>query len=184
MQTTWTDGTIRIRPYRPDDVEAHCEAVRESIDALGPWLSWAHVDYAPSDSAAWIASRPEAWSTGEAYSFVVENAVTNRLLGGSGLNHLNETHRLANLGYWTRASAAGRGIATAAARLTALFGVLELDLARIEIIVAVGNRASRRVAEKAGATYEGVLRHRLRMGDASVDAHMYSLLPDDVIVPP
>lgn len=140
--------------------------------------------YAALDSAAWIASRPEAWAQGEAYSFVVEDAATAQLLGGSELNHLNETHRLANLGYWTRTSAAGRGIATAAARLTAQFGVLELDLHRIEIVVAVGNRARQRVAEKAGATYEGVLRHRLRMGDVSVDAHMHSLLPADLLAPP
>lgn len=181
MQTEWTDGTIRIRPYRPDDVEPHCEAVRESLDELGQWLSWVHPDYGPSDSASWIASRAEAWRRGEAYSFVVEDAETGRLLGGSGLNHLNETHRLANLGYWTRASAAGRGVATAATRLTAQFGVRERGLHRIEIVVAVGNRASQRVAEKAGATHEGVLRHRLRMGETSVDAHMYSLLPSDML---
>jgi RimJ/RimL family protein N-acetyltransferase len=62
--------------------------------------------------------------------------------------------------------------------------VLELGLHRIEIVVAVGNRASQRVAEKVDATYEVVLRHRLRLGETPVDAHMYSLLPDDVIAPP
>jgi len=184
MQTEWTDGTIRIRPYRPSDAEAHCEAVRESLDELGRWLSWVHLDYGPSDSVAWIASRPEAWRRGEAYSFVVEDVGTGRLLGGSGLNYLNQTHRLANLGYWTRASAAGRGVATAAARLTAQFGMLHLDLHRIEIVVAVGNVPSCRVAEKMGATHEGVLRHRLRMGETSVDAHMYSLLPSDMLTRP
>jgi RimJ/RimL family protein N-acetyltransferase len=99
MQTEWTGGTIRIRPYRPDVDEAHCAAVRESLDAPGEWLAWAHAEYSPSDSAAWIASRPEAWAKGEVYSFVAEDGARSRLLGGSGLDHLNETHRLANLGY-------------------------------------------------------------------------------------
>ena len=66
-------------------------------------------------------------------------------------------YQFANLGYWVRSSRAGRGVATTATLLTARFGLQTLALQRIEILAAVGNRASQRVAEKAGAKKEGVL---------------------------
>jgi RimJ/RimL family protein N-acetyltransferase len=68
---------------------------------------------------------------------------------------------MANLGYWVRTSETGRGIASKATRLVAQFGFAELGLQRIEILAAVGNVASQRVAEKAGAVRECVARKRL-----------------------
>ena len=60
----------------------------------------------------------------------------------------------------------------------ARFGFEELGLGRIEIVVAVGNKASQPVAEKAGAHREGILKRRLRFHDEYHDAVMYSLIPD------
>ena len=51
-----------------------------------------------------------------------------------------------------RAAGGDRIVATAAALLVARFGFDELGLQRIEIIAAVSNKASQRVAEKIGAT--------------------------------
>ena len=45
--------------------------------------------------------------------------------------------------------------------------------------MAVGNEKSRRVAEKVGAHYEGILLNRMVVGKAIYDAKMYSLIPSD-----
>ena len=50
---------------------------------------------------------------------------------------------------------------------------------RVEIVIAVGNQASLRVAEKIGAHDEGILLNRMVVGKSIYDAHMYSLLPSD-----
>ena len=50
------------------------------------------------------------------------------------------------------------GYMTAALRAAVRFGFEELDLERIEWRAHVGNDASRRVAEKAGFQFEGILR--------------------------
>ena len=71
-------------------------------------------------------------------------------------------------------------LATAAAVEVARFGLAKLGLCRIEIVAAVGNTASRRVAEKTGAMFEGILRNRIKMGDRNLDAAMYSLIPGDL----
>jgi RimJ/RimL family protein N-acetyltransferase len=62
----------------------------------------------------------------------------------------------------------------------AKFGFAELGLQRIEILAAIPNIASQRVAEKAGAVREGVLRKRLLIRGVSQDAVMFSLVAEDL----
>lgn len=174
-----TDGTITIRPYEPADAARLYEAARESVAEVAPWLPWCHAGYTRAEAEAWVASRPAAWAEGEAYSFVVADAASGRFLGGCGLNTFHPVHRFANLGYWIRTSATGRGAATAATRLVARFGVEALDLVRIEVVVAVDNVSSLRVAEKAGAHREGLLRNRLVCDGRIDDAVMFSFVPED-----
>ena len=52
------------------------------------------------------------------------------------------------------------------------------DLVRLEIVVAVGNVASHRVAEHAGAVREGTLRRRLILHGRLSDATMFALTGD------
>ena len=175
-----TDGaSVLVRPYRPDDVPLLYEAVRESISEVAPWLRWCHQDYALEESRGWIETRAEAWAQGTDYDFALIDPSHGRLLGGCGLNYLNRVYRFANLGYWVRSSQTRRGVATAAARCVAAFGFHELGLIRIEIVAATANTASQRVAEKLGATREGVLRNRMPVHDRVHDAVMFSLIPSD-----
>jgi RimJ/RimL family protein N-acetyltransferase len=133
------------------------------------------------DSAAWVLSRDEAWANAVELSFVITDAQTGAFLGTVGLNYFNRDHQFANLGYWVRSSCTGRGVATTATLLTARFGLRVLGLQRIEILAAVGNKASQRVAEKAGAKKEGLLRKRLSIRGQAHDAVMYSLIASDLI---
>ncbi|MGL5096173.1 MAG: GNAT family N-acetyltransferase, partial [Planctomycetia bacterium] len=61
---------------------------------------------------------------------------------------------------------------------TAAWAFAETNLVRLEIVAAVDNHASRRVAEKAGAVFEGIARRRLLVHGASHDAAVYSLVRD------
>ena len=181
MKAELSDGRILIRPLRADDVDAVYEAVRESIKEVAPWMPWCHPDYSRDETSAFISSLTDAGSAaaGE-YGFAIVDAETNAFLGGVGLNQINHIHRMGNLGYWVRTSRTTRGVAAAAARLIARFGFRELGLQRLEIVAAVGNHASQRVAEKAGATREGVLRKRLLIHGQPHDAVLYSLVVEDM----
>ena len=87
---------------------------------------------------------------------------------------------MANLGHWVRSSRVKHGVATKAAVLLAQFGLRQLELNRIEILVAIENGASQRVAEKVRAKREGILRHRLLLHGDPHDAVMFSLIPTDL----
>src|SRR5436190_23361255 len=177
-QPELTDGDIMVRQLRADDVRPLYEAARESIPKVSVWLPWCHENYAIEETQEFIAARARADE--EWYSFGIFDKDSGRFLGGVGLNFFNRVHQMANLGYWVRTSAAGRGVATRAARLVARFGFAQLGLHRIEILAAVRNVASQRVAEKVGALREGVLRKRLLIRGESQDALLFSLLPEDV----
>lgn len=179
MEGDFSSDGISIRRYQVTDIPLLHEAVRESISEISPWMPWCHPDYSMEDSAAWVLSRDEAWANEVEHSFVITDAETGAFLGAVGLNQFNRDHQFANLGYWVRSSRAGRGVATTATLLTARFGLRKLALQRIEILAAVGNKPSQRVAEKAGAKNEGVLRNRLSLRGQPHDAVMYSLIPSD-----
>jgi RimJ/RimL family protein N-acetyltransferase len=175
-----TDGIITLRPYHPGYIRATYLAVRESLADLAPWLPFAHTDYSMEESRDWIKRRPKDWKKGVAYEFAVFDAGDGTMLGGCGLNGVDKINCRANLGYWVRSSRTGRGIAPAAARLLAKWGFETLELKRIEILVAVSNQRSLRVAEKVGAKREGVLRNRINLDGRAHDAVMHSLIPGDI----
>ncbi len=180
MDVELIEGPFLIRTYRPEDVNALFEAARESIAEVGRWLPWCHENYSIEETQHFINSRGPLSQGDEWYSFGIFEQDGGGFVGGVGINFINRVHQLANLGYWVRTSAAGRGVATIATRAVARFGFDQLSLQRIEIVAAVDNIPSQRVAEKAGAIREGVLRKRLLIGGKSIDAVMFSLVPDDL----
>lgn len=166
-----------IRPYELDDAPDLFEAVRESMAELRPWMPWCHPGYLVTESQAWLGAQVAAFEAGTTFEFAIISG-DGRYLGGCGLNQINKTNQWANLGYWVRASATRRGVATAAACLLRDWGFANLDLIRLEILVAAGNVGSQRVAEKAGATREGLLRRRLLLYGVSHDAAVFSFVRD------
>ncbi|MGE0375817.1 MAG: GNAT family N-acetyltransferase [Planctomycetaceae bacterium] len=169
---------IRIRPYREDDGTPLYEAARESISSMQPWMPWCHADYSPEEAQVWVANNCRQTNPIDFLSFVIEDG-DGAFLGGCGLNDHNPRHRLANLGYWLRLSARGRGVMTRAVRLLRDYAFNNTDLDRLEIVAAVGNLPSQRVAERVGAVREGLLRQALLLNGERYDAILYSILRSD-----
>jgi RimJ/RimL family protein N-acetyltransferase len=167
--------TYTIRPYSESDVPLLFEAVTESVDTVFRWLPWCHPGYGLDEARAWVTRQVAAFSEGADYQFVIISP-SGRFSGGCGIDQIDRINRRANLGYWVRSSEAGRGAATDATRLAAAWAFANTDLIRIEILAAAGNVRSQRVAEKAGAIREGVLRHRLLLHGVPNDAVMFSIL--------
>jgi RimJ/RimL family protein N-acetyltransferase len=164
---------IAIRPFTSADAPALVEAVRESIVELEPWMPWCHPGYSLADAAAFIRSAMEGFAKRTAFEVAITSGRT--IVGVSGLNQLDNTNLRANVGYWVRSTATRRGVATSAVGLVRRWAFASTDLVRLEILVATANVASQRVAEKAGAVREGVLRRRLLIHGGSHDAVMFSL---------
>ena len=175
--TQLVDADIILRPFHVEDsVQLH-KAVRESLNELKPWMSWAREDYTELTAREYITITQARWEERTLFSFAITR--NDEILGGCTLSSIHPLYHYCNVGYWVRTSCHGQGIAGRAAKLAARFGFENVGLIRAEIVVAVGNQASMRVAEKIGAHYEGILLNRMVVGKSIYDAHMYSLLPAD-----
>jgi RimJ/RimL family protein N-acetyltransferase len=169
-----TDGDLTLRPPTPADAPAIVDGVQASLDALEPWMPWANRRYDETAALDWIHNRVDPSSV----PFVLIDG-SGQFAGSAGLNGIDDLNARANLGYWVRTGATGNGFATRATKLIAAYGIAKMKLHRIEIIMSVENEPSRRVAERAGATYEGVLRGRLLLQGRHHDAHSFAILPGD-----
>jgi ribosomal-protein-serine acetyltransferase len=177
LSTSVTDGVVILRPFRMEDAAQLYEAVHESLAELKPWMSWAHDGYSIDEVNSFIKMNRAGWEERMQYGFAIIDAENGDVLGSCGLNHLHPVYHLCNLGYWVRTTRHGKGIAGRSAKLAARYGFEHGGIIRAEVVMAVGNEKSRRVAEKIGAHYEGILLNRMVVGKAIYDAHMYSIVP-------
>ena len=167
---------VSIRRFRMEDMLPFYEAVRESAQDAYQWLPWCHPGYSLEDSRIWIQLQSTLFDSGMEYNFLVVEEKTGKILGGTGINSIHHLHQYGMLGYWVRSGYTGKGIATSAALKTIQFGFDVLKLNRIEILIATNNIASKRVAEKTGALYEGIARRKLNLHNVFVDAFVYSVI--------
>jgi RimJ/RimL family protein N-acetyltransferase len=180
MNPVLTDDRFLVRPPTADDVAPLFAAARESIAEVSPWLPWCHANYSQQETQQYVSTCLDAWAQRSRYPFMVFDRGGGQLLGGIAVNHIDTVNRLGSLGYWVRTSRAGQGVMSAAARLVCQFAFAQAGLTRLEIAAMPENRASRRVAEKLGATFECIARNRIVMHGRAYDAALYSLVPSDV----
>jgi ribosomal-protein-serine acetyltransferase len=169
-----------VRRLQHADAPSFYEAVRESIGELAYWMPWCSKNYSLSDAETWIQTTSDMWDAGVEYPLGVFDAATGAVVGGTGVNQINRTYRIGNIGYWVSSKRTGEGIARFAAHQSAVLGFRELGLTRLEIVVLTHNEASQRVARAVGAKLECEARNRLYFHGTPHNAFVYSLVPDDL----
>jgi RimJ/RimL family protein N-acetyltransferase len=175
-----TSDRLLLRAFQPDDVDTIYEAVCQSLPELSRWLPWCHADYSRAETHEFLNQRGAAFRESGEHAFAILDRTSGRFLGATGVNQIDRHGRRANLGYWLRTDATGKGYATEATLMVARWAFDTLQLERIEIVAAIGNVASQRVAIRVGAIREGIARNRLRKGDLQHDAVLYSLIRSDL----
>ncbi|MES2072933.1 MAG: GNAT family protein [Pseudomonadota bacterium] len=169
-----------VRPLFTADADALLAAVLASHAEISAWESWCVPDYGKQHAVDFLKVCEQGWQQGSEFSCGIFSQADASLMGTVALNHIRKMYNMANLGYWIRSDSTGSGIATRAALALATFGLGQIGLGRIEIVVRHDNLASRRVAEKLGARAEGLARNRLLLHGEPKDAMMYSLIPADL----
>lgn len=86
------------------------------------------------------------------------------------------------LGYAVSPWARGAGVATEAL-VEMTKWAFEEGMQRVTALISVENRASSRVAEKAGYSFEGVLRSMHHVGERRADLECWSILPGELSEP-
>jgi RimJ/RimL family protein N-acetyltransferase len=172
-----SDGVVRLEPldrrFVPD-----FEALTQDPDVV----RYIRVPTErPDDFAeAWIATYVQCWEDGTRAGFAILDEADGAFLGMVALVRLDLDVAEGELGYIVAPEARGRGVAGRTIRLIADWAFREVGLARLEAWVDVTNEPSKRVAERAGFTFEGVRRSVHFKDDQRADMAIYSLLPDEL----
>lgn len=171
---------IVVRPFESSDASSFLAAVQASIPELNAWMPWFTPNYGLADAQGWMSFCQQAWRDKAEFPLGIFDGSSGHVIGGTGINQINKTHRVGNIGYWVSTPWVGRGVATQAARRSAVLGFEQLGFGRLEIVVLTNNLASQRVASRMGAVREGVARNRLHFQGRQHDAVMFSLVPGDL----
>lgn len=171
-----------LRCWDPRDAPLLKEAVDSSLEHLRAWMPWAWNDPKPlADTVALLRRFRGQFDLGQDFVYGIFDRDEHEVVGGSGF-HLRVGEDAFEIGYWIRASRAGRGLATeATAALTKVgFDVCGVD--RIEIRVEPGNEPSIAVPRKLGYREEARLRRRLEPHPGEPgrrDAIVFTLFSDE-----
>ncbi len=165
-----------LRPFRRRDLSSVDDAIRASLRDLAVYLPWA-VGYNKNTTSSFLRDSAAAWAEARAFDFSIRAAdAPDRHLGNVSIWWVSRPNLVGEIGYWVRSDYTGRGICTEAAANVVGIGFDELGMHRITLRIAVGNRASERVAEKLGFTHEGLLRDEVKVGSAWLDHTVWGLL--------
>jgi ribosomal-protein-alanine N-acetyltransferase len=122
----------------------------------------------------------QAMERDEAYPFGVFSRETDELVGRIALNFVTRGPRQsAMIGYTLDRAQNGRGYGSEAARLCVQYGFEQLRLHRIEAGIMPVNIGSKRVVEKCGFTFEGIMRKSLLVEGRWVDLESWAMLDED-----
>ncbi|MFF5177599.1 GNAT family N-acetyltransferase [Micromonospora sp. NPDC000316] len=169
-------GELRIRPMEEQDLDA---VVRTCQDP--ETIRWTTVPdpYERADAQWYQGFGQAAWARGDAACFVIADP-DDRYAGSLDLRLSPADPLLADVGFMTAPAARGRGYLPAALLALSTWGFTTLGLARIEWKANVGNDASRRAAEKAGFTFEGIARGGVSHRGKRTDVWVGALLAEDL----
>ena len=171
-----------VRCWEPRDAPLLKDAIDTSLDHLRPWMPWAqHEPQTLDEKVDLLRGFRSRFDAGEDYVYGVFSADESEALGGSGL-HTRVGDGAFEIGYWVRASAVGRGIATevTAALTHVAFAVCNVD--RVEIRIDPDNERSLPIPRRLGYVEEARLRRRLPPrfpGESQRDSLVFSILEDE-----
>jgi len=126
----------------------------------------------------WLDRYEQGRRDGTSDAFAIEDGA-GEFLGCAMAFGIEADARTGELGYLVAPAARGRGVATAALRLLTEWGFEERGLLRLELMISVGNVASKVVAERAGYVKEGVLRSLYVKKGLREDHELWACLPSD-----
>jgi len=168
------DHDLLLRPFLDTDVAAVIEAFTD------PDIQHWHFRRFDTDAEAlgWIRDGHDAWRAERSATWAVVDRNDDRIAGRVTIvTWLEDGH--GEVSYWLLPRARGRGVATRAC-VAATHWAHDLGLHRIQLQHSTANVASRRVAERAGFTIEGIRRGANRHDDGWHDMQLWSHLATDV----
>jgi ribosomal-protein-serine acetyltransferase len=140
---------------------------------LSRWLPWPPGIAAEEDTQTFIRRAVQQFAERRAMQCAVQ--YHGELVGICGFNTINHPLKRVQIGYWLAEPWQGRGIITRACRWLIAEAFSTWQMQKVEIAVAVENRASRAVCERLGMCQEAIRPQAEQLAHGVVDHVIYGL---------
>ncbi|MBN9387800.1 MAG: GNAT family N-acetyltransferase [Chloroflexi bacterium] len=172
------DDEIELGLYEERHAQALFELTDRSREHIREWLPWVDGSTTVEASRNFIKISLKQYAEND--GLAVGIWYKGELAGTASFHYFDWHTRRTEIGYWLGQEFTGKGLMTRAVRRLVEYGFDELNLNRIEIRCAPGNRKSRAIPERLGFTAEGTLRQVGFIHDnILVDMVVYGLLKDE-----
>ncbi len=145
---------LQLHPARMLDAREMFSLIDKNRTYLRRWLPFIDVTTAVADSEAYLSSVEEQAERNPV--FVIR--FYGKLVGLVGFKDTDYDNQRTEIGYWLAENFQHKGIMTSCVRTLVDFAFNDMGMHRIQIRVAEGNTASRRIPLRLGFQKEGVER--------------------------
>lgn len=177
---TLSHGLVTLRPINESDIPEIFESCQ---DPIIPKFTRVPFDYTMAHAEFFVREKtPKSLAEKTELAFAIElgNGADRKFAGVISFHSMDLPDLVAELGYWIRSDARGKGIGTTAARVLTNFGFESMGFERIEALVDVENMASQQLLLSAGYSLEGILRKKSRRYDGSqIDMALFAAIRDE-----
>jgi RimJ/RimL family protein N-acetyltransferase len=152
-------GDVVVRRLTVADAAAVATAVGENLEHLRPWMPWANAESADERfQRRRLAEADAQWARGAdfGYGLFAADGDDGRLLGAFGLTARRGARTL-EIGYWLRADATRRGLATRAVEVLTDIAVNQPGVDRVLVYCDEANHASAAIPRRLGYRLERVV---------------------------
>jgi RimJ/RimL family protein N-acetyltransferase len=166
---------VELRPLSEADVGDLAELIDDPDT-----LRFTRIPEPPPDGFArdWYARYEDGREDGSREAFAIAGD-DGEFLGVALAPTIDAETAEAELGYVVAAHARGRGVASEALDRLTRWAFEERGIQRAYLLIDVDNPASKRVAERAGYSLEGVMRNTYLKQGRRADSELWSRLPGD-----
>jgi len=168
---------IEVRMFEESDAETVFELVDRNRDYLREWLIWVDRSDSPEVTRQFIRDSKRLYENKEALSAGIW--LNGELVGATGVVEYEWHNRKMEIGYWLSANQQGKGIMTKVVSALIDDAFANLEMNRIEIHCATGNKRSRAIPERLGFKQDGVMREAGLVNGQFVDKVIYSMLASE-----
>jgi len=172
MIFAYVDTEIKLFLLNESFAETYHRLVEENREFLSQWLSWPGFCYDREHFDEFIKQSRHGYVENKSLTCAIE--YQGEIVGNCSFNVIDQELRKGELGYWLAPQYQGKGIMTRVCCYLINYGLKELDLLKVEVAVAEGNKPSRAVCERLGLKVEGIISNREKVGERILSHVIYA----------
>lgn len=169
---------IELRQLELSDSVDIFKTIDSEREYLGKWLPFVEFSQKLSDTEGFVEAIVNAPEDSSEYIFTIRKQ--NAFVGLIGFKDTDNLNKRTEIGYWLSEKYQKQGIVTRSVEKLCDFAFNKLDINRVQIKCAVGNKPSANIPKKLGFKLEGIERDgELLTGNIFTDLEVYSKLKRD-----